>query len=196
MSGIFPKMLEGLGAKQVAHRLLSSAPFFALALAAVFAEPSGQGNRDVFWAANSFFQQPRNSAMGVAIITAYFALWWWTSLPGSPPRQKLQMRLRGFQSNFLSCRATLFNSADDSAFEDATSKANELLNEMKAWIESNMSQEAWLRVSRSKELDLIYAFNGERFSAEKAQARNGVINGLDGYVEGLDQLIKHGGWDK
>ena len=192
----FRSMLEGLGAKQVAHRLLSSAPFFALALAAVFAEPSGQGNLDVFWAANSFFQQPLNSAMSVFIITAYFALWWWTSLPGSPPRQKLQMKLRSFQSKFLSCRTALFNSSDDGAFEEATLSANVLLNEMKMWIEASMSQEAWLRVSRPKDIGLDYAFNGDGWSSEKAQDRNSVINGLDGYVDGLDQLIKHEGWDK
>ena len=87
-------------------------------------------------------------------------------------------------------------SANDTEFEETTSKANALLNEMKTWIDSNMSQEAWPRLSKPKALGLNYAFNGGGFSDEKAEARSSVINGLDGYIEALDQLIKHDGWDK
>ena len=196
MRRILANMLNGLGTKQVAHRLLSTAPFFILALAAIFAEPSGRGNRDIFWAANAFFQKPQNAILGVGTIVAYFALWWWTSLPSPPRRLKLQEKLRSFQSEFLNYRATLCNSANDTGFDETTSKANALLNEMKTWIECTMSPEAWPRLSRPKALGLNYAFNGAGFSGENAEARNSVINGLDGYIEALDQLIKHDGWDK
>jgi len=189
-------MFKGLGTKQIAHRLLSSAPFFILALAAVFADPTGQGNRDIFWAANAFFQKPLNAALGIGSIVAYFALWWWTSLPDPPPRQELQENLRKFQSRFLDFRASLFASANDIEFDETTSNANALLNEMKTWIESNMSQEGWSRLSRPKTLGLTYTFNGAGFSVANAQSRDSVINGIDGYVEALDQLIMHGGWDK
>ena len=196
MRDIFPYMFNGLGTKQIAHRLLSTAPFFIMALAAVFADPTGQGNRDVFWAANAFFQKPVNAALGIGSIVAYFALWWWTSLPEPPPRRELQESLRKFQSGFLEYRGELFASANDIEFNETTSKANALLNEMKTWIESNMSQEGWSRLSRPKNLHLNYTFSGGGFSGADAQSRNDVINGLDGYVEALDQLIMHGGWDK
>ena len=192
------KLLKNLGAKQVAHRLLSAGPFFVLALMSVVATPSAEGNRDLFWSVNQYFRDGWRAVSGVGIVLIYFGLWWWTSIPESVPnpRRDLQVRLRSFQSEFLQLRNCLFRCEDDAAFDQQTEKADILLNEMKVWVDAQMSTETWMRLSRQKAIALHYTFAGKDFAADKADARDGVINGVDGYIEAIDDLIKNDGWDK
>ena len=127
-------MLNGLGVKQVAHRLLSSAPFFVLALAAVFAVPSGQGNRDIFWAANEFFQNPLNAIGGVAIIFAYFALWWWTSLPEADPRKLIQRSLVEFNAQLDEAQRCLRSADTEAKFDEHVTSLEATLRQLHDWM--------------------------------------------------------------
>ena len=192
------KLLKNLGAKQIIHRLLSAGPFFVLALVAVVATPSAEGNRDLFWSINQYFRDGFRAILGVGLVLIYFGLWWWTSLPEPAvnARRDLQVKLRSFQSEFLKVRDGLFRCANDVEFDQQTAKADALLNDLKNWVDAEMSAEAWSRLSRPKEIALHYTFTGDGFAADKSQARDGVINGVDGYVEAIDNLIKSDGWDK
>ena len=196
--GMAFKLLRDLGAKQVTHRLLSAGPFFVFALMAVIATPSVEGNRDLFWSANQYFRDGWRAVSGVGFVLIYFGLWWWTSIPESVPnpRKHLQIRLRLFQSRFLQLRNGFFRCDSDAEFDQQTEKADILLNEMKVWVDTQMSAEAWIRLSRQKTISLHYTFAAKDFAADKADARDGVINGVDGYIEAIDDLIKNDGWDK
>ena len=190
--------LRGLGARQILHRLLSAGPFFVLAVLAVIATPSAEGNKDLFWSINRFSHDGWRAVLAIFLVLAYFCAWWWTSIPTPAvnPRQQTQQRLRMFQSDLLSLRGELFQSVDDVNFDLTTKNAENLLNDMKLWVGGNISPEAWVRLSRPKTLGLVFHFNGSGFGEDQAQSRNGVINAVDGFVEGLDELIKHSGWDQ
>ena len=191
-------MFRDLGTKQIIHRLLSAGPFFFLALLSVFATPSTQGNKDIFWSVNELFNDMNRTIIGLFIVSIYFSAWWWTSLPDEPvnPRKRLHVTLRNYQSKFAEYRSKLVQSVSDEEFLAIATDANLTLNNLQDWTTETMSENAWTRLQKPIPVGLHYAFNGEGFDSSKKEYRNSCINGIDGYINALDELIKYDGWDK
>ena len=197
MRPAFPKSLNGLGVKQVAHRLLSSAPFFVLALAAVFAVPSGQGNRDIFWAANEFFQKPLNAIAGVAVIFAYFALWWWTSLPVAEPRKLTQKSLVEFNAQLDAAQRSLRSADSEAKFAAQVTALEATLTQLRDWMISNMSEAAWQRMVSPYRFAGDWSYAGEGpIDPNFYNNRGGILSLNQARIGVLDEMIKCDAWDK
>ena len=176
--------------------MLSSAPFFVLALAAVFAVPSGQGNRDIFWAANAYFQKPLNAAVGVAFIVTYFVLWWWTSLPGTPPRKKLQQSLRTFCSELSAVQRELTSAQSQKSFDDAESKLQSHLNNLMNWMKSDMDPSAFERFVSPSRASHSWVYSGSDGTPEFCRRRDGILDLNEARIAVLDGMTISDGWDK
>jgi hypothetical protein len=190
-------LLKGLGAKQIVHRLLSSAPFFVLALAAIFAEPSGQGNRDIFWAVNAFFQNPLNALLGFIAVLSYFALWWWSSLTNQDSRKLTQRGLVDFSAQLDAAQRSLRSAASEAEFADQLEALEVALKQLHDWMTTNMSEAAWQRMISPNRQAASWSYSGQGASDPNFHNhRDNVLSLNQARIGILDEMIKCDAWDK
>jgi hypothetical protein len=189
--------VRGLGAKQIVHRLLSATPFFVLALAAVVAVPSAQGNRDIFWGANTFFRQSYNAAIGIAAILVYFALWWWSSLPTDTTRTKTQKALRAFHGRLCEIQIALVGADSTQDFDERAKDLESEYASLFEWIEENMDSGAIFNLydpPRGKG-SFPHSFQGVT-DPTFYNRRQEILIQNSARIRALEALIQTDGWDK